>query len=621
MADAAAGARVGQGLRWSFEATDLEAVELWLGARSDTTSPVSASEAREDLLHDVFLDTGDRRLQAAGRVLRISLFGDAAEASLDAAPATEDLTTAGGALREWLPDTAFAAPTTAPGPVGERLRSLCGDRALAVLYETQTYRRRYPLRAGLREVGQLSLDRVDVLRDDAQPLARRCSIEVTADPGAVSEIAPFVTELREAGGQRAAGASIEAGLLVGQNAVLARPQVTEADESVVGGFVAAQLRELRRALAAWELGARLGEEPEALHQMRVTTRRLRVILGLLGRHLPRSASEVRVELAWLAAALGEVRDLDVQLSRLEEGRVFAPANVGPLEVTHADLAPLEALLVVERDSARARLIEAFDSRRYRALLDSLVALSDECANAPLLPVRAVAPALIARRYRRVRRARQAIRRTSPPSDLHAFRIHAKRLRYTVELFVGEYGTPARRLARDARRLQDDLGQHQDAVVAVDYLRRLGRDAASGLPRATVFAMGVLAERQRVEAATLRGPEAARRFGRKSWPRLLRAMRRKRARVTAPLASVVLEAHGLGPGVTELPGSTMEHVVGAGPSMPAQHWQKTGANAEPTGFEALAEAVAATALSLPAVEGPPKPSAARRLVGGIFSLLG
>ena len=355
--------------------------------------------------------------------------------------------------------------------------------------------------------------------------------------------------------------------------------------------------------------------------MRVTTRRLRAILGLFGRHLPRSASEVRAELAWLATVLGEVRDLDVQLGRLEDGRAIAPASVGPLDVTHADLAPLEGLLASERDSARARLIEAFDSPRYRALLDSLVALADECADAPSLPVHIVAPALIERRYRRVRRASQVIRRTSPPSDLHALRIHAKRLRYTVELFVGEYGTPARRLARDARGLQDDLGQHQDAAVAIDYFWRFGRDAASGLPPATVFAMGVLAERQRVEAATLRRPEAARRFGRKSWPRLLRAMRRKRARVTAPQASVVLEAHALGPGVTELPGSTMEPVVGAGPSTPAQHRQKTEANAESTGLEALAEAVATTALSLPAVEGPPTRLAARRLVGGMFSLFG
>ena len=245
-------------LRWSFEAADLEAAELWVAALGGGSPPqiaaVAAAAAGESFLHDVFLDTGDRRLQAAGRVLRISLLGDAAEATLEAAPATEDLAAAGGVLRERLPDTAFAAPTTAPGPVGERLRSLCGGRSLAVLYERHTYSRRYVIRAGAREVGQLSLDRVDLLREDARPLARRCSIEVTADSDAVPQLSAFVAELCEAGGLRTAGAPIEADLLDGQNEVLARPQAVEADESIRWRI----RRGTRPAAAAraWRVGAR-----------------------------------------------------------------------------------------------------------------------------------------------------------------------------------------------------------------------------------------------------------------------------------------------------------------------------------------------------------------------------
>src|SRR6516162_9764535 len=47
--------------------------------------------------------------------------------------------------------------------------------------------------------------------------------------------------------------------------------------------------ELRRLLTAWrrhEPGARLGEDPEELHQLRVTARRIDATLALFKRQLP-----------------------------------------------------------------------------------------------------------------------------------------------------------------------------------------------------------------------------------------------------------------------------------------------------------------------------------------------
>jgi CHAD domain-containing protein len=56
------------------------------------------------------------------------------------------------------------------------------------------------------------------------------------------------------------------------------------------------------------------------------------------------------------------------------------------------------------------------------------------------------------------------------ADLHRVRIAAKRARYAAELAArcvpAEQAEEARRLAEDLGALQDLLGRHQDAVVAV-----------------------------------------------------------------------------------------------------------------------------------------------------------
>src|SRR5438105_13491976 len=79
------------------------------------------------------------------------------------------------------------------------------------------------------------------------------------------------------------------------------------------------LAELRRLLAAWhvhEPGARLGHDPEALHQLRVTARRIDATLGLFRQQLPPALWHARRTAKTVPRTLGAARDLDLPLPPL-----------------------------------------------------------------------------------------------------------------------------------------------------------------------------------------------------------------------------------------------------------------------------------------------------------------
>ena len=148
-------------------------------------------------------------------------------------------------------------------------------------------------------------------------------------------------------------------------------------------------------------GVRLGDDPEHVHQARVGTRRLRSDLRTFRSLLDGEwVTEMRTELGWAAAALGEVRDADVLTERMQARIATLPA---------ADARPGAALLrrlATQRDAARARLLEVLNSDRYVALLD---ALSRAAADPPLLGPDDVDPSPSSRRARAHQRQRRGQR--------------------------------------------------------------------------------------------------------------------------------------------------------------------------------------------------------------------
>ena len=252
------------------------------------------------------------------------------------------------------------------------------------------------------------------------------------------------------------------------------------------------MAELRRLLGAWrrhEPGARLGEDPEELHQLRVTARRIDAVLGLFKRQLPTPLVRARKPTKAVLRSLGTARDVDVQLSELADYCAHLPHE----ERAAAD--PLRALLESERTRARARMVRGLDSEATRRWLETLThaTSADPGAANGGDPALIVMPERVRRRFRKLRKSVRRLRPKSSMEEYHQVRRRAKQLRYATECGAMAFGKPADELLKALRRLQDRLGEHQDACMAQERLAAIATEPASGLPPSTLFLMGRLAE--------------------------------------------------------------------------------------------------------------------------------
>jgi CHAD domain-containing protein len=247
------------------------------------------------------------------------------------------------------------------------------------------------------------------------------------------------------------------------------------------GDLAIQIIEQQAAaFLAHAPGAHTGEDPLHVHQMRVATRRMRATLRLFADVLPPEAGSLNVELQWIAAQLGVVRDLDVHIRRIRE----AGAALG----ISAALVPYGAWLVTQRQRAQIELNAALESERFKDLLHRLTTLSG------LVPVGDVAllddaPRRLRQAHTKFKKRADKLDKAAPATNMHQVRIRAKRLRYTAEFFAPVYGKPARRLVTRLTALQDLLGNFQDGVVGGERIRGAVQLAAGAWPAETSLALG------------------------------------------------------------------------------------------------------------------------------------
>jgi CHAD domain-containing protein len=226
-------------------------------------------------------------------------------------------------------------------------------------------------------------------------------------------------------------------------------------------------------------GAMHSEDEEYLHQVRVTLRRLRVVLGVVKPLLGEDAqlANLRAELRALFRVLGQAREWDVFVTQtLAALRERFPEHAGLARLARRS----EALRQGHHEAARA----ALQSTAFHGLLLRIALwLHDERwqqpGNRETASLMRFSARILRRCQQRVMRCGKRLSHTWASNDadsaqaLHALRLASKKMRYSAELFSSlRTQEKLKRNTAALIRLQDILGSLNDIAVARRLLQEL-----------------------------------------------------------------------------------------------------------------------------------------------------
>ena len=524
----------GREVEWQLACSDLGSVRRWLSEHG-TIDGLILEPCSTQQIFDTYLDTDDWRIHRAGFALRVRSGSGTTEATLKSLHSASSEVADRRELTETLNSSDNEAIREAIGPVGTRVCAVSGARSLLPLFELRTSRQRFAVRKSdeARQLGEIALDETVISRPHGEPRASMLRVEVEALTESHEPLRSLVKTLRS---NCALEAATDTKYSLGLKSVGLAPPAQESAATAVDAsmtIVEVAMVNLRRYMAAWllhEPGARLGDDPEELHDLRVAGRRLDAILRQFQSFLPREYSRIRATLKTVLSALGRARDLDVALSELQDfSRKLSKADRVGIE-------PLKEHLLSDRGRARAQMLSVLDSiwvqknfQKLKSLLDAPVAEVE--ASAADLALHA-SPGLIRRRLRKLRKRADLLRVDSSTEEYHEVRGQVKKLRYVLEAVAALYGKPAADMVRALRRWQENLGVQQDSAVATQRLNALAGAQPRSIPAETLFLMGRLAERHAASAAQARKRSAT---GYRKVRRRWRKLRMKIAKSTANAA--------------------------------------------------------------------------------------
>jgi len=430
---------------------------------------LQGEEQTSDRLVSHYYDTSDRRLHAAGYMLRVRRSGSGT---------VQTVKQVGGAAGGLFVRPEWETPIKSERPVIAR-----GDGLLGDLVDPAELKRVFTTDV-LRETRDLAVGgaRIEVALDEGTVRARKargplCELELELKGGPpeplfalareLNALVPLRLGVRSKSERGFALADGEAG-----GAVKAEPILLDHTMDACTGFAAIANACIRHFRLNEPLVLERGDD-ETLHQARVALRRLR---SAFSSFKPLLAGDARADLfkqetRWLAGMLGHVRDLDVLVPKIEgddrERLVEARA-----------VAMGEARIALDSLRARQLMIDlaewiAVGAWRMRPAEPML-------ANGSIVEL---AADLLDRHRRRLKKRGQGLAELGD-HDRHLARIEAKKLRYATEFFACLWPSRRARARHEAflgalEKLQDHLGVLNDVAVAAALLERHGIAAPKG----------------------------------------------------------------------------------------------------------------------------------------------
>lgn len=408
-----------------------------------------------------YFDTKDRRLWQEGYTLRIRKVGDAHTQTVKATGPAGSLF----ARSEW------ETPVEGDEPVLDHTSPLIGefgkDLLLEPVFDVLVERRQWDRNENGSRI-EVVIDRGKVVSGDRLALIREGEVELK--DGNPSDLFVFTRKIDAVTGFRfGVRSKAERGfaLIEARKSVFKSERFhLDMDMNAASAFRAIAFSCVRQF--------RLNEDallqtrnPEALHQARVALRRLRSAFSLFKAVIPGDEPQrLKEELRWMAAVLGEARNLDVLLGK----------------ATDADLV---SKLKTARDATYRDAIDALNSSRTRALMLDLLEWL-ECGDylsgngngsADVASARDFAARALDKQRKRIKKDGQGLAKVDD-EHRHEVRKDAKKFRYAAEFFASLFDDKrgARRHKKflvEMEALQDHLGALNDLATGPDVLEKHG----------------------------------------------------------------------------------------------------------------------------------------------------
>lgn len=291
--------------------------------------------------------------------------------------------------------------------------------------------------------------------------------------------------LRAAGAQEPSSAS-KLARAIGSTPIVSEPRIGKRPNALE--LVVTDLSVHRNTLLTYDPQVRV-DAPDAVHQMRVATRRIRSVLSgfptvITGDRVTHLNDELRL----LARILGDARDSEVQLeidADLLSGRDASPALIAALTGTET----------ATHDRALRAAHAAMNSQRYFTLLDAL----DELITDPPggedadIPAPAAVDKAISKNRKQIRKEQAELATLTEGSDewqeqLHTIRKRAKKLRYATDAGDPLASKKYRQIKSVAKKVQSALGDYNDTRINRARLTELAT-GDFGLTNSDLFLLG------------------------------------------------------------------------------------------------------------------------------------
>lgn len=229
-----------------------------------------------------------------------------------------------------------------------------------------------------------------------------------------------------------------------------------------------------------EPGTMLGKDIEELHDMRVAAMRMKAVMQIFHGHLDIKLKRYFQNIKITRKYLGGVRDLDVFMERIDTYLENLPPE------RKSELDNLISTLTIERDKARGLMLFHLDSEKHNKFKFKFVKTLEKKhkwtefnvdKNGIPHPHKVidVLPSLLYNQLAKIRSYNDLVYAEDRSFEmLHALRIDIKLIRYTLEFFEEVLGSKTSGVIKDLKKLQDNLGDLHDAVVAVNLLKNYKR---------------------------------------------------------------------------------------------------------------------------------------------------